>query len=124
MSKKLGKTWIAMLIIHAVLFCTTCFLTFFDNTFNSKERFVRIYVDTVFKVQELSEKQREITEKNLQDYTKKVFDRMGDKQELASQSFHIILGALLSFLSTSTARIFANNEENQEKEITKNGIKK
>ncbi len=114
MENQFGKTWKLVLAIHMFLFVLTSFLTFFNHMFHTQQESIDSYIEILQNIQKLDVKSADLTEKAVREFMKSSFDRTQDKQELASQAFHIILGAILSFLSTTAARIFDNKKSNLE----------
>ncbi|NQZ11230.1 MAG: hypothetical protein HRT35_29105 [Algicola sp.] len=103
--------WIMVLSIYIFLLSSIGYIAFWDQDFNKAENTVGSYVKilTAFEQKEQQTGQQLSagdTGMIIQEMMKKGADSAGDLQELASQSFNIVLGAILAFLSASATMVF------------------
>ncbi|MCI5116151.1 MAG: hypothetical protein D3921_03215 [Candidatus Electrothrix sp. AW1] len=102
--KRIGIVWYVVLIMYLILLGSTAYVTFFDNNgFASRQ-------DTAQKLAQITNEDQlaffnEIHENEVQN--------MEQINALATQSFNVVLGALLGFLS-ATVTILTGKEEQTE----------
>lgn len=107
--------WLVILLVHLFLFISTGYITFYDQSFNHPEKKIEkyqlilkehydIYAKDTTNVN-FSEFQKDF-EKVVYELIKTSAKQDGDQQGLASQSFNIVLGAILAFLSATSTMIF------------------
>lgn len=107
--------WLIILFIYLFLFTATGYITFYDQGFNHPEKKIERY-QTILKEHyniysknntnvNFSEFQKDF-EKVVYELIKTSAKEDGDQQGLASQSFNIVLGAVLAFLSATSTMIF------------------
>jgi len=103
------RVWGFVLLIYVVLLAAIGWVAFWDQDFNKTENTVAPYIKLLA---DYKDKFGSLTEEELgqviQSMMVKDADGAGDLQELASQSFNIVLGALLAFLSASATMVFQN----------------
>ncbi len=102
--KRIGIVWYVVLIMYLILLGSTAYVTFFDNNgFASRQ-------DTAQKLAQITNEDQlaffnELHENEVQN--------MEQINALATQSFNVVLGALLGFLS-ATVTILTGKEEQTE----------
>ncbi|NQY34206.1 MAG: hypothetical protein HRT37_04390 [Alteromonadaceae bacterium] len=110
--------WCIILAIYIVLLCAIGYIAFWEQDFNKPQNTVGSYINILseYKRQEAkngsgSESTEDINE-IIKEMMKKDADNAGDLQELASQSFNIIMGTLLAFLSSSATMVIQRSQKN------------
>ena len=102
--------WRIILLVYTLLLCAVGYIAFWPQAFNKPENTTGIYLDILntYQQQHTQEKGTSGNEINLliKEMIKSDADKSGDIQELASQSFHLLIGALLAFLSSSATLCF------------------
>ena len=114
--------WYIVLVMYTFILLLIGYLAFYDQDFNNQEQMIKDYISEIKKIDEsestteqtatVSAKQEERNRDAINVVTeiiKKKNDSAGDLQELASQSFNIVLGALLAFLSASATMFFQDS---------------
>ncbi|MBE9144302.1 hypothetical protein [Planktothrix mougeotii] len=92
----MSRTWYALLTTYMVLFFITGYITFFyNNIFATRSE----NIAKITKVYDDQEKFK-LVEELLQDDAK----TSQDENNISSQSFNVVLGAIVSFLSTTLAQ--------------------
>ena len=99
--------WSVILGIYVFLLMTIGWIAFWDQDFNKPENTIGQYVAilTDYKLKNPEASNHEELALIVQEVMKKNADSAGDLQELASQSFNIVLGAILAFLSGSVTMV-------------------
>ena len=101
--------------MYLFLFTGIGYIAFWEQDFNDPDKFLFKYellrekhIEVLRNVGVEMESEKALTEfnANLNEYMKSANDAAGDLQELASQSFNIVLGAILAFLSATATTIF------------------
>ena len=92
--------WFSILIIYLVLFLGTGYIAFFPQDFNP----AHVSAEEINKFD--SEEMRTFVIETL----KKETDIFAKKRDLAAQSFNVVLGAILGFLSASATAYFGFRE--------------
>lgn len=104
-SKGLAKTplslWFGILSIYILLFSTTGYFSFVKKDQSP------LYTQYA----EISNVKDEDTQKFMFDLMKREEIEHIERQNLASQSFHIVLGALLGFMSASASSLLTQEED-------------
>lgn len=105
--------WAIILSIYILLLGGIGYVAFWEQDFNKPERVVGTYIDILNKYKETTRSNDNLSDEELtvliQELMKRDADNAGDLQELATQSFNIILGAILAFLSASATLIFQHS---------------
>ncbi len=103
--------WIVISAFYLILLVSIGYIAFWEQEFNKPENTVGVYVKMLSDMNK-SDNMVGVDSSEFQliikEMMKKDADSSGDLQELATQSFHILLGALLAFLSASSTMIFQN----------------
>ena len=108
---KVLPIWIFVLLIYIFLLSAIGYIAFWDQDFNKPKHKIEPYITMLsdYKKQSAAT-ESELTNSEIsaiiQEIMKKDADSAGDLQELASQSFNIVLGAILAFLSASSTMVF------------------
>ncbi len=106
------KILMAILLAYLLMLSAIGYISFWDQGFNNPDNIVVPYIDMLKNYQldetTLSEVEREKVLKIIQEVMKENVDNAGDLRELASHSFNIVLGAILSFLSGLVTMVFQN----------------
>lgn len=114
--------WSTVLLVYLLLLIAIGYIAFWDQDFNEPKNTIAPYVQIMesFKQHSVESKGQELTEKEfamvLMEVMRKNADNAGDLQELASQSFNIVLGAILAFLSASATMVFQRSGGAKDKE--------
>lgn len=112
MSSRSLAMWHMVLLMYLLLLAVIGYIAFWDQDFNKPERMVANYVQILSQIKEENPDNQIVNSAELvlivEEVMKKNVDSAGDLQELASQSFNVILGAILAFLSASATMIFQN----------------
>lgn len=125
-SNNLGgySLWVMIMMMYIFIFCGIGYIAFWEQDFNNPDKFLMKYellrekhFDSLKKTYGQLDSTNGDYEFNehINDYMKNADDSAGDLQELASQSFNIVLGALLAFLSATTSIIFQGNTRKRKK---------
>lgn len=112
--------WGVVLLIYILLLSAIGYIAFWDQDFNKPKHKIEPYITMLseYKKENIST-DGNISESDvdmiIQEIMKKDADSAGDLQELASQSFNIVLGAILAFLSASATMVFQKLNEARSK---------
>lgn len=102
--------WLMVLLVYILLLIGMGYIAFFDQDFNNPQHTIGNYMNILDEYKHLAPDEKVLSEEDfsalLIESMKKDSEGGGDLQELASQSFNIILGAILAFLSGSVTIIF------------------
>ena len=102
--------WAIVLSIYLLLLGTIGYVAFWEQDFNKPEKVIGTYIDILNNYKESTKHNDNLSDEELtaviQELMQRDADNAGDLQELASQSFNIVLGAILAFLSASATLIF------------------
>lgn len=122
--------WLTVLMMYLLLLGGIGYVSFWDQDFNRPENTIGAYLELLENKPEPGEDReyspavKEMIDKDfsviIQEVMKNNADAAGDLQELASQSFNIILGAILAFLSATATMIFQKLSEAGHREDDKN----
>lgn len=101
------RMWWAVMIIYLSIFSYVGYIAFWPMDFNDPENTVKKYL-TILKEYQAENGKTEGDTLNLamEELMKKAEESANDMQQLASQSFNIVLGAFLAFLSATVTMIF------------------
>ena len=110
------KRWLVILGVYMVMLTGIGFLAFSKQYFNNANDVVGQFLELKQKFN-LDEKQSTV----LNELMEKSADSSSGLQELATQSFHIILGAMLGFLSASATRFAKELNIGDEAELKTDG---
>lgn len=105
MSKKFIAVWLVILGVHLIVLVGIGQVAFTKQYFNDADNMVGDFLKIKNEIKK-TETLDEDTALLINTLIEKASNNAGDLQELASQSFNIILGALLAFLSASSTIIF------------------
>ncbi|MDW3193699.1 MAG: hypothetical protein R8G66_15115 [Cytophagales bacterium] len=109
--------WFTLMAIYLSILLEIAYVAFWEQDFNDPDKVLKKY-------ELIRQKHYEITNQYvktpdplvneafnalLDEFMKDVNNSAGDIQELATQSFNIVLGALLAFLSSTVTMIFQRN---------------
>ncbi len=110
------KMWFAVMAVYFLLFVGIGGVAFLDMEFNDPDTTVKKYLDILQKYQTDVKAiipagtpdtvEEEIFKKTIEELMKKADESAGDIQQLASQSFNIVLGAFLAFLAATATALF------------------
>ncbi len=95
--------WFVVLVVYIILLISIAYIAFWQQEFNDPDKTINGYIDQIKEIELItgSDELKTDMEDGIISFMSKANDSSGDLQELASQSFNIILGALLAFLSAS-----------------------
>ena len=109
--------WIVVLSMYVLLLMGMGYIAFFEQDFNNPQHTIGGYIDILDDYKNEAPQAAVLSEDDfsqlLIESMKKDSESAGDLQELASQSFNIILGAILAFLSGSITLIFQRISKRQ-----------
>jgi hypothetical protein len=109
--------WNMVLLIYLFLLVSIGYIAFWDQDFNNPRNTVGSYVSVLNEYKQINGIEGSVSSDEftliVQEVMKKNADRAGDLQELASQSFNIVLGAILAFLSGSVTMVFQRINANK-----------
>ncbi len=102
------KIWVCVMLVYIVIFGYIGYIAFWPMAFNDPEQNVAKYFAIIDKYgQNISDNQNEdVFKLTINELVKKAEEGATDIQQLASQSFNIVLGAFLVFLSATVTTIF------------------
>ena len=98
--------WLIILAIYLLLFFATGYIAFFQSDSPEANKLTTLPFQEVSEIQDKDAKQVRL------DALKQDAEMFNKRRELATQSFNVVLGSLLGFLSAS----IAYNSMNQKKE--------
>lgn len=109
------KMWWAVMLIYMFIFTYIGYIAFWPMSFNDPDNTVKKYL-TILKQYQAENPKVEDDTLNLamEELMKKAENSANDLQQLASQSFNIVLGAFLAFLSATVTTIFQRVGRNKE----------
>ncbi len=107
--------WKLVMGIYLLILIGIGYIAFWNQDFNNPENTVGTYVSLLADYKEKSTTKKTLNSDEftliVQEMMKQDADNAGDLQELASQSFNIVLGAVLAFLSASATMVFQKPEK-------------
>ncbi|MCL1124959.1 hypothetical protein [Shewanella surugensis] len=102
--------WVMVLLVYILLLVGIGYIAFFDQDFNNPQDTIGGYIGILDEYKNSPSNEKMLSDEDLSNLLiesmKKDSEGAGDLQELASQSFNIILGAILAFLSGSVTIVF------------------
>ncbi len=113
--------WFTLMAIYMSILVGIAYIAFWEQDFNDPDKVLKKYELIRQKHYEIT-KQYVITADPLaneafnallDEFMKDANNSAGDIQELATQSFNIVLGALLAFLSSTATMMFQRNTESE-----------
>jgi predicted PurR-regulated permease PerM len=122
MSDRLGgmKMWGAIMAVYLVIFCIIGYIAFMPMAFNDPDNTVKKYLNILeeyeSKTKTTGTEESKIFKLAMEDLMKKAEESANDLQKLASQSFNIVLGAFLAFLSATATMLFQGSRNKEEPE--------
>lgn len=118
----ISHLWLMLIVVYIFLFSSIGYIAFWEQDFNDPEKFLIKYeilrekhfkvLGSSFQDLNLATEDKEFND-YINEFMKIANDTAGDLQELATQSFNIVLGALLAFLSATATMIFQDNNKKQ-----------
>ena len=116
---KVMPIWVSVLGIYLFLLCAIGYIAFWDQDFNKPNNKVKPYLSILKDYKKANNETEDLSSSEItlivEEIMKKEADSAGDLQELASQSFNIVLGAILAFLSASSTMVFQKLNEARSK---------
>lgn len=102
------KIWAFVMLVYILIFGYIGYIAFWPMSFNDPEQNIEKYFSIIQKYSDvMSDNQNEdVLKTTINDLVKKAEESANDIQQLASQSFNIVLGAFLAFLSATVTTIF------------------
>ena len=123
------QLWLVLLFMYIYLLSGVGYIAFWNQDFNNTDKLLSQYEVLRTKHIEVLKKVYADSNSDLHNHfdddgfntmltnsMKSTINSAGDLQELASQSFNIILGAVLAFLSATATMVFQNSFKRNEKE--------
>lgn len=114
------KMWWAIMGVYFLIFCIIGYIAFMPMAFNDPDNTVKKYLDILQEYQAKTRTEGKTTVEDdtlklaMEELMKKAEESAGDIQELASQSFNIVLGAFLAFLSATATMLFQGSRKKEE----------
>jgi len=109
------KLWIIILLMYITILVGIGQIAFTKQYFNEAESMVGEFLDIKEQYQ-IDGADQESTDSLINALIESSADSSSDLQELASQSFNIILGALLAFLSASATVVFQSQADRSDED--------
>jgi predicted PurR-regulated permease PerM len=108
--------WSAVMLVYILIFSYVGRIAFWPMDFNDPENTVKKYLDILEEHQAKNGNDQNIDTLKLaiEELMKKAEESANDMQQLASQSFNIVLGAFLAFLSATVTMVFQGSSRNKE----------
>lgn len=108
------RMWFVILGVYISIFGYIGYVAFWPMSFNDPEQTVAKYFEII---DQYAGKFDNVDDSNhfrdtITDLISESESEAGDMQQLASQSFNIVLGAFLAFLSATVTTIFQSNNSN------------
>lgn len=105
--------WMVVLMVYITVFGYIGYIAFWPMSFNDPEQTVEKYYVIVDKYANKLEndEDRSYFRNTVTELIKESESEADDMQQLASQSFNIVLGAFLAFLSATVTTIFQGNRK-------------
>ena len=102
------KIWMVVLLVYITLFGYIGYIAFWPMAFNNPEETVEKYYKIIDKyaMKIETEDDKIHFRSTITELVKESESEADDMQQLASQSFNIVLGAFLAFLSATVTTIF------------------
>jgi len=104
--------WNLILLVYLVLLVCTGYIAFWEQDFNKPEYALGKYINMLDDYKKLPPEEHILSQEELsqiiQAAMKTYVDDAGELQELACQSFYLVLGAVLAFISGSISKFFHN----------------
>jgi predicted PurR-regulated permease PerM len=116
------KMWWAIMAVYFVIFCIIGYVAFMPMAFNDPDNTVKKYLDILQEYQSKTKTEAKTAEEvdtlklAMEELMKKAEESAGDIQQLASQSFNIVLGAFLAFLSATATMLFQGSRKKEKTE--------
>ncbi len=109
------RMWATVMVIYMMIFGYIGYIAFWPMAFNDPDNTVKKYLSILEEFQTKHSAEGADTLKlAIEELMKKADESSNDMQQLASQSFNIVLGALLAFLSATVTTIFQGiNRKNE-----------
>lgn len=120
----LNILWMMLIAMYVFLFTSIGYIAFWEQDFNNPDKFLAKYEslrEKHFQVLKLYNKDSDLSDEDIEfnafinDYMNSANNAAGDLQELATQSFNIVLGALLAFLASTSTMVFQGNSKPPDK---------
>jgi len=107
------RIWLTVLAVYMSLFMYIGYIAFWPMSFNDPRETVKKYYEIIndHNNEIASDLDKEHFRSIITDLVKESESEADDMQQLASQSFNIVLGAFLAFLSATVTTIFQINRE-------------
>ena len=110
--------WMTVLFVYMSLLIAIGYIAFWEQDFNHPENTVGSYMAILTEFRQEIDKTDPVSGEQfsliVQEMMKQEADAAGDLQELATQSFNIVLGAVLAFLSASVTMFFQQKSTKSE----------
>ncbi len=120
----MNTMWVILIVMYVFLFTAIVYIAFWEQDFNDPDKFLVKYetlrekhFQVIKSVYDDLDNINEDEEFNtfINNYMNAANDSAGDLQELATQSFNIVLGAFLAFLSATTTMVFQGKGKSSSK---------
>ena len=115
------QIWVLILVIYSLLLVFIGYIAFWDQDFNRPEYTIGRYIKVLNEYKQQSDIEVSLSRDEVASIVSEIMSKNADNsidlQQLATQSFNIVLGALLAFLSGSVTMVFQHSNR------TKTGLK-
>ncbi|MEW7277903.1 hypothetical protein ABW636_04855 [Aquimarina sp. 2201CG1-2-11] len=107
------KVWFVVMIVYTMVFSYIGYIAFWPMAFNDPEQTVEKYFKIIDKYGNRVDVvlYEDILRATINDLINEAEAEADEMQRLASQSFNIVLGAFLAFLSATVTTIFQRNKD-------------
>ena len=112
-SFKHARVWFIVLLVYLSIFSYTGYIAFWPMDFNDPNHNVKKYYEIFhnYNNEFEDEEASNLFNSTLTELAKEAESEADDMQQLASQSFNIVLGAFLAFLSATVTTIFQGSRK-------------
>ncbi|SHO54736.1 hypothetical protein [Vibrio quintilis] len=101
--------WLTVVMVYMILVTVVGYIAFYDQDFNNPTNTLNAYVHVLQDQADAGKTLPKAMNEVVVQMMKSEVENDEGLQELATQSFNIILGGLLAFLSASAAMVFRND---------------
>lgn len=107
------QIWVLILVIYSLLLVFIGYIAFWDQDFNRPEYTIGRYIKVLNEYKQQSDIEVSLSRDEVASIVSEIMSKNADNsidlQQLATQSFNIVLGALLAFLSGSVTMVFQHS---------------
>lgn len=105
------RVWGVVMLVYILVFSYTGYIAFWPMAFNDPDNTVKKYLEIIdaYEEKRITDVQHDF-KPTMEELMKKSEAEANSMQQLASQSFNIVLGAFLAFLSATVTMIFQSKD--------------